>query len=169
VQRLEIGIASRQRAIFRIERNGTLEMRDRLGRLVPLCVGDGKHVKRVIVVRILVADEAKMRHRLVVPPAVQRERGGVEPLADRRGSTFARADLAFTDVEIQPYTLVKFLFLRVLTKDRLQQLERRRVIVTLHRAYGAFVDGDRLEVGSTFLWRRRSAWRCLRLSWCRWM
>ena len=88
-QRLEVGIVARERTILRVERDGAFEMRDRFGVLVPLGVGDGEHVERVVVVGILVAHEAQVRERLVVRAAVDRERRRVEPLVDglRRGSS----------------------------------------------------------------------------------
>ena len=65
-QRFEIGIAPGERAVLGVQRDGALEVRDRLGMLAALGVGDGQHVEGVVVVRILVADQPQVRDRLVV-------------------------------------------------------------------------------------------------------
>src|SRR5580765_5341080 len=79
VERLEIGIAAREGAIFGVERNRTLEMRDGFRVLAALRVRDGEHVERVVVVGILVAHQAEMGYRLVVASAVDGERRRIQP------------------------------------------------------------------------------------------
>jgi hypothetical protein len=100
-KRLEIRIVAGEGAIFRVQSDRTLEVRDGFSMLVTLGVRDGEHVDRVIVVGILVADEAQMRDRLVVLPAVDGERRRVEALVDglRRG-LLVRC-LPLTDVEVE--------------------------------------------------------------------
>ena len=100
-------------------------MRDRLGVLAALRVRDGEHVERVVVVGILVADEAQVRDRLVVAAAVDGERRGVETLVDRLRRGFARRGLTLADVQIQPDALVQLLFLGILAEHRLEAGRRR--------------------------------------------
>ena len=90
-QRLEIGIVPGQRAVFRVEGDGALEMGDGFGMLVALRVGDGQHVEGVVVVGILVAHQAQVRDRLIVLPAVDGERRGIEPFVDGLRRGFAAA------------------------------------------------------------------------------
>src|SRR5919204_6321707 len=59
-QRFEIGIGTRQRAVLGVQGDGPFEMRDGFSRLVALRVRDGKHVQRVVVVGIFVADQSEM-------------------------------------------------------------------------------------------------------------
>src|SRR5204862_6504618 len=70
VQRLEIGISAGQRAVFRIQRDGPLQIGEGLRGFVALRVSDGEHIERMIVLRILVAYEPQVGDGLIVPPAV---------------------------------------------------------------------------------------------------
>ena len=60
-QRLEVGVASGERAVLGVQRDRALEVRDRFGVLAALGVGDRQHVERVVVVGILVADQPQVR------------------------------------------------------------------------------------------------------------
>ena len=73
---------ARQGAVLSIQRNGAFEVRDRFGMLVALRVSDREHVERVVVVGVLVANEAKVCDGFVVASAVERQRGRVQPLVN---------------------------------------------------------------------------------------
>ena len=113
-QRFEVGIAAGEGPVFGIEGDGALEVRDRFGVFASLGVGHGEHVERVIVVGVLVAHEAQVRDRLVVPTAVDRKSRGVQPFFDRLGPRFAGRRLALADVEVEPHPLVQLLLFRIL-------------------------------------------------------
>ena len=81
-ERLEIRIVSGEGAVLRVERDGAFEMRDGLGVLAALRVGDGEHVEGVVVVGVFVAHEAQMCDRLVVLSAVDGERRRVQAFVD---------------------------------------------------------------------------------------
>ena len=111
----------RARARFSgIERDGALEMRDRLGVLVPLSVRDGEHVDGVVVVRVFVAHEAKMGNRLVVLPAIDGERRRVQALVDGLRIRHSRGRLPLTDIQVEPNPFVQFLLFRILPQHRFQ-------------------------------------------------
>ena len=154
-QRFQIGIVSRESAVFRVQCDGAFEVRDGLRVLVALRVRDGEHVDGVVVIRILVADETQVRDRLVVLPAVDGKRRGVQTLVDglRRGFLLRR--LALTDIQVKTNAFVKLAFLRILTQDRLQQAGRLLIRVTLQRFESSLVQRDRLEIGLPSLWRAR--------------
>ena len=160
VERLEVRVAAREGAILGIKGNCAFEMGDCLGVLAALGVSDGEHVKRVIVVGIFVANQAKMRNRLVVLAAIDRECGGVKTFLDCLRRRFLRCRVALADVQVQADALVQFLFIRVLAEDRLEQLQRVVVVVALKRLDTLFVESDGLEVGR----RSLRPGRCRRLS-----
>ena len=74
---------------------------------IALRVGHREHVDGVVVVGILVADQAQMRDRLIVLAAVDRQRGGVQPFFDRLRRRFAVRRLTLTDVQVEPYAFVQ--------------------------------------------------------------
>ena len=74
-KRLEVSIGPGKRPILRVERDGSFQMGHGFGQIAALGMGDGQHVQRVIVVGILVADQTELGNRLVVAPAVDRDRG----------------------------------------------------------------------------------------------
>lgn len=51
------------------------------------------------------------------------------------------------NVEVQTDAFVELLLFRVEAKNRLEQIERAVVIVTLQRLYASFVNRDCLEIG----------------------
>src|SRR5262249_60784807 len=106
-------------------------MRNRLGVLVPLSVRDGEHVDGVVVVRVFVADEAKMRDCLVVLSAVDGEGRRVQALVDGLRIWNSRCRLPLTDVEVEPNPLVKFLLFGILAEYGFQNGRRRTVNVSL--------------------------------------
>src|SRR5262249_23581152 len=73
----EVGIASGETTVLRVGGDRWLEVRNRFRMLTPLSVGDGEHVKRVVVIGVLVAHETQVSNRLVVSATVDRERCGV--------------------------------------------------------------------------------------------
>ena len=151
--RFEVRIASGEGAVFRVERDRTLEVRDRFGVLAALGVRDREHVERVIVVGIFVAHEAQVHDRLIVLAAVDGERRRVEPFFDGLRRGLAGRDLAPADVEIQPHALVQLFFFRVLAQHRFEDVLGAAVIVMLERLEAAFVQRHRLEVGRSALRR----------------
>ena len=154
-QRLEIGVISRERAIFRIQRDRAFEVRHGFGVLLALRVSDGEHVDRMIVVGILVAHEPQVRDRLIVLPAVDRQGRRVQPLVDRLGRRFTLRRLTLADIEIQPDALVQLLLFGVLTKDSLEQVGRLRVRVALERLEPPLVERNGLDIRGTALGRGR--------------
>lgn len=78
MQRFEVRVSSGDCPIFWVQRNGTLEMGNRLNDLTPLRVSDREHVKGMVIVRIFIPNQAKVSNSLIVPATVQRERGSVE-------------------------------------------------------------------------------------------
>jgi hypothetical protein len=121
-------------------------MSDRFGMLVTLGMRDGKHVQRVIVVRILISHETQVGDRLIVLAAIDRKRRGVKPLVDRLGRRFARSRLPLADVQVQTDALVQLLLFGILPQNRLEQVRRPVVIVTLKRIEAAFVNRDGFEI-----------------------
>src|SRR5262245_66287717 len=103
-------------------------MGNRLSVLVPLSVRDGEHVDGVVVVRVFVAHEAKMRDRLVVLSAVDGERRRIQALVDGLRIWNSRSGLSLTDVEVEPNPFVQFLLFGILAQHRLQngRSEERR-------------------------------------------
>lgn len=83
MKRLEIRISTRARAILRVDRDGSLQVGYRFGMFAALRVRNSQHVKRVVVVGVLVANESQMGNRFVVASAVDRECRGVEPFFNR--------------------------------------------------------------------------------------
>jgi hypothetical protein len=94
-------------------------------------VGDGEHVQRVVIVRILVSNETEVRDRFVVPAAVQRDRGSVKTLLDGLRDRLVVRRLFATDVQIQPDAFVQFLFIGILPEDRLESVGGAGIIVSL--------------------------------------
>src|SRR5262245_61706385 len=80
---LEVRIVSGESPIFGIQGDGAFEVCDGFGRLAALRMSNGQHVERVVVIGILVADQSQVGDGFVVPPPVDGDRGGVEPLVDR--------------------------------------------------------------------------------------
>src|SRR2546422_11614869 len=72
--RLQVRVASGEGAVFRVERDRTLQVGDRFSVLAALRVRDREHVERMIVVGIFIAHESEMRDRLIVLAAVDSER-----------------------------------------------------------------------------------------------
>src|SRR5262245_53160240 len=97
---------------------------------------------------------------LVVLPAVDSERCGIQPFVHGLRRGFARLRLTLTDVQIEPHALVQLLFFRILPEDRLEKAGCAFVVMALESFEAAFVERDRLEIGRTPL---RSRW-----SWRRW-
>jgi len=157
--RLEVRIVAGQRAILRVEGDSTLEVGDGFCVLVALRMGDRKHVDRMVVVRILVANQTQMRDRLIVLAAVDGQGRGIEALVDRLRRRFTLSCLALADVEVQAYAFVQFLFLGVLAKDRLEEICGLLVRMPLERFKSALINGDCLEIGRPTLWGRRWSWR----------
>ena len=62
-------------AVFGVQRDRPLEVRQGFGVLAALRMRDREHVERVIVVRIFVADQPQVSDRLIVLAAVDRQRG----------------------------------------------------------------------------------------------
>jgi hypothetical protein len=160
-QGFEVRIVAGEGAVFGIQGYRALEVGDGFGVFVALCVRDGEHVNRVIVVGILVADQAQMRDGLVVLPAVDGQGRGVQTFVDGlRGGFFLRR-LALTDVQVEPHPLVKLLFLRILAKDRFQEVGRLLIGVPLQGFQAALIQRDRLEIGGSPLrsWLHRCSFR----------
>jgi hypothetical protein len=114
--------------------------------LITLGMRDGKHVQRMIVVGILISHETQVGDRLIVLAAVDRKRRGVKPLVDRLGRRLARSRLPLADVQVQPDALVQLLFLGILPENRLEQVRRPVVIVTLKRIEAALINRDGFEI-----------------------
>ena len=89
MQRLEVGIGARQRAILRIQRDGPLQMGEGLRGLLALRVSDGEHIECMVVIRILVAYEPQVRDSLVVLPAVDGDGRRIEPFFNGLRCAFA--------------------------------------------------------------------------------
>jgi hypothetical protein len=124
-----------------------------LGVLVPLGMGDGKHVERVIVVGILVANQAQVRDGLVVLAAVDCERGGVQTFGHGLRRVFALRSLSLADIQVETDALVKLLLVRVLPEHTLECVYRRAIVMTLKGFEPTLVKRDRLEVGRSPLRR----------------
>ena len=73
-ERLEVGIAPGEGSVLWIESDRSLEVGDRFGVFPSLGMGHRQHVERVFVVGVLVANQTKVRDRLIVAAAVDRER-----------------------------------------------------------------------------------------------
>src|SRR5262245_194733 len=131
-----------------------------LGVLVPLSVRDGEHVDGVVVVRVFVADEAKMRDRLVVLSAVDGERRRVQALIDGLRIWNSRCRLPLTDVEVQTNPFVQFLLFGILAQHRFQNGGSLTVIVSLERLDTSLVQSHCFKVGRTSL----RAWRASAVS-----
>src|SRR5204862_6451253 len=71
---LEVGIGTREPAVFGIQRDRAFEMRNRFGRFTALRVRDGQHVESVIVIGIFVANESQVGDSLIVLATVDRKR-----------------------------------------------------------------------------------------------
>ena len=122
----------------------------------PRCAwGDGEHIERVVVVGIFVANEAEMRDGLIVLPAVDGERRGVEPLVDCLWRRFAGRGLPLADVQVQADAFEELLLIRKLTQHRLEQPGRLVVRMALQRLEPPFINRDRFEVCRSPLRRRR--------------
>ena len=147
MQRVEVGVALGEGAVLGIERDGPLEMGDRFRVLAALRVRDSKHVQRVIVVGIFVADEAQMRDSLIVLPAIEGERRGVQTFVNCLRRRFARGRVAPADAQVETDPLVEFLFLWVLPEHRVQDVGGVVVLVPLQRFEAALVESDGLNVG----------------------
>jgi hypothetical protein len=128
---IEIGIGAGQSAILGIQGYRAFHVRDGFSQLAALCVGDGEHVQRVVIVRILVSNETEVRDRFVVPAAVQRDRGSVKTLLDGLRDRLVVRRLFATDVQIQPDAFVQFLFIGILPEDRLESVGGAGIIVSL--------------------------------------
>ena len=100
-------------------------MGDRFGRFTTLGVRDGEHVERVIVVRILVADQPQVEERLVVVAAVDRERRRIEALVDRLRRGLPRQHLTLADVQVEADALVQLLSSGYCRSTELKRLAAR--------------------------------------------
>jgi hypothetical protein len=147
MQRLKIRVVAGESPILWIERDGAFEVRDGFGVLVPLCMGDRQHVEGVIVVGILVANQAKVCNRLVVLAAVDGERGRVQTLGHSLRRIFTLGSLSLADIQVEADPLEKLLLVRVLPEHALERVYRRAIVMTLKRVESPLVKGDRLEVG----------------------
>lgn len=154
-QRFQIGIVSRERAIFGVQSDGAFEMGDGFRVFVALRMSDGEHVDGVVVIWIFVTDKTQVRDRLVVLPAIDGKRRGVETLVDRLRRGFLLRGLALTDIQVKTNALVKLALLRVLPQNRFQQAGRLLVCVTLQCFEPPLVKRDRLEIGLSPLWGGR--------------
>jgi len=159
---LEIGIVAGERPIFRVQCNRALQVSDRFCMLVPLGMGDSEHVEGVVVIGILIADQAEMGDGLIVLTTIDRERCRVQALVDGLRRCFSLRRLSLTDIEIQPNPLVQFLFFGVLPENGFEQADGFGVGVPLKCLEPSLIDSDGLEIGRTPLRRSR-----LRLVW-RW-
>jgi hypothetical protein len=147
VKRFKVGVATGKCPIFRIQRNCSLEMRDRLDMFSALSVCDGEHVQSVVVVRILVADEPEMRNGFIVPTAVQCKRRGVQPLLQGLRIGLGRRGVPLADVQIQPDPFMELALIWEGCEETLEQLERAAIIVTLERFETLLIDRDGLGIG----------------------
>ena len=146
-ERFQIRVIPGQRAIFGVQGDRTLQMGHRFRMLVALRVSHGQHVNRVVVVRILVADQAEVGNRLIVLAGVDGQRCRVEAFVDRLRRRFLLSGLALADVQVEPYPLVEFLFLGVLPKHRFEQRRCLRIGVLLESLESTLVEGNRFEIG----------------------
>ncbi len=131
-------------------------MGDGFGGLIPLGVGDGEHVERVIVVRILIPDKPKMSNGLIVLTAIDGESGRVQALVDRLRRILALCGLPLADVQIQPNSFVQFFFVGILPEHGLERVDRRAIVVPLQRLKAPLVQSYGFEIGRSTLWRRRA-------------
>ncbi len=122
-------------------------MGDGFGGLATLRVGHGQHVERVVVVGVLIAHQPQMGDGFVVPAAVDRQRGGVQPFINGLGSLLSGTRLPLADVQVQANAFVELLLVGVLSEDRLEQVSRLTVIVSLQSFQSPFVEGDSIDVG----------------------
>src|SRR5437867_465917 len=105
----------------------------------------------MVVVGILIADEPEVGDRFVVAAAVNRQRGGIEPLFYRLWRRLTRRRLALADVQVETHSLVQLLFFGVLPEHRLEHLGGRPIVASLQHFDPAFVKGHGFEVGGTAL------------------
>jgi hypothetical protein len=129
---------------------------DRFCVLIALGVRHGQHVDGVVVIRVLVTDQAQMRDRLVVLPSVDREGRCVKAFVDRLWSGLALRGLSLTNIEVEPHAFVQLAFFRVLPQDRFQQVGRLLIGVALERLQSTLVKRDRLEIRGAALGRGRT-------------
>ena len=100
----------------------------------------------MVVVWILVANQAEMGDGLIVLPAVDGQRGRVQPFFDRLRRVFTGRDLPLADVQIEAHAFKKLLLVWKLGEHRFEQLRGPGVIVVLKRFQPLLVDGNRLEI-----------------------
>jgi hypothetical protein len=156
MQGLEIRVVAGESPILRVQRDRSFQVGNGFRVLVALGMGDGKHVQGVIVVWVLVANEAEMDNGLIVLAAVDGERCRVEAFVDRLRRILPLRGLALTDVQIQAHPLVQFLLIRVLSEHGFQSIDGGPVVMPLQRLESAFVKRNGFEICGPTLRCRRS-------------
>ena len=154
-KQFEVRILFRQPAVLRIERDRAAKVLERGARLLAPRHRDRHHVVRVIVFGIFGERSLQVLDRGGLVAGVERNGCGVDTFfgGPRRG--FARRQLAFADLQIEPGALEQLPLIRVPFDHHTQRVGGGTEVVALERLESPFVQRDRLVIRRLSGRRRR--------------